>query len=263
MVRGIGHHAPHPYGGKGGPPPPPMQGGFKGAPGRPLSDDITRNIFCLLCVLRADGAMRKLLNRWLVLAELGSLVKAWRLPRARRSAGGRCEASDVSSKVVARNLEHAAEALKTGPVRRMDLRYRKIGDRGAASLAEILQENCTLEKLELDFNGISSGGAACLAEVLTMNSTLTHLYLCNNSIDDEGAIHLAAALETGCGLTQLYLAGNRITNRGGQAILAALKKSGAVVDIDLSFQGVPDDCIRDIRAALLANAQAKAGNKAE
>lgn len=38
--------------------------------------------------------MRKLLNRWLVLAELGSLVKAWRLPRARRSAGGRCEASD-------------------------------------------------------------------------------------------------------------------------------------------------------------------------
>lgn len=30
-------------------------------------------------------------------------------------------------------------------------------------------------------------------------------------------------------------------------ILAALKKSGAVVDIDLSFQGVPDDCIRDIR----------------
>jgi len=35
-----GHHAPHPYGGKGGPPPPPMQGGFKGAPGRPLSDDM-------------------------------------------------------------------------------------------------------------------------------------------------------------------------------------------------------------------------------
>ena len=30
-------------------------------------------------------------------------------------------------------------------------------------------------------------------------------------------------------------------------ILAALKKSGAVVDIDLSFQSVPDDCIQEIR----------------
>ena len=33
-------------------------------------------------------------------------------------------------------------------------------------------------------------------------------------------------------------------------ILAALKKSGAVVDIDLSFQSVPDDCIQEIRRRL-------------
>eukprot|EP00435_Cladocopium_sp_Y103_P004059 s1775_g1.t1 len=121
------------------------------------------------------------------------------------------------SKVTARNLEHAVEALKTGRVRRMDLRYRKIGDRGAECLSEILLENSSLQKLELDYNGISSGGAARIAEALTMNSTLTHLYLCNNFIDDEGAIHLASALETGCALNQLYLAGNCITNRGGQA----------------------------------------------
>ena len=38
-------------------------------------------------------------------------------------------------------------------------------------------------------------------------------------------------------------------------ILAALKKSGAVVDIDLSFQRVTDDCIQEIRRTpLTANA---------
>ncbi|CAK9096232.1 unnamed protein product [Durusdinium trenchii] len=170
----------------------------------------------------------------------------------------------VPSKVIAQDLQHAMHVLSSPHrIRGMDLRYRKIGDRGAECLAEVLLENSSLQRLELDFNGISSGGAARLAEVLPKNSTLTHLYLCHNAIDDEGAIHLASALEAGCALNQLYLSGNRITCRGATAtILAALQKSGAVIDIDLSLQSVPEDCIQEIRAALLANVQTKAASRA-
>ncbi|CAJ1350304.1 unnamed protein product [Effrenium voratum] len=172
-------------------------------------------------------------------------------PLAKRPA----TTNSVPSKVHARSLDHAIEIL-SAKVRRLDLRYRKIGDRGAERLSEVLLENSTLTRLELDFNGLTSGGAARLAEALTKNSTLTHLYLCNNIIDDEGAYHLASVIGRS-GLVELGLAGNRITARGAEAILEALRSSGAVVGVDLSLQTVPDDLVQDIRAAMVANHTAK------
>lgn len=50
-------------------------------------------------------------------------------------------AAKTCTKVVARDMDHAVAALAQGRVRRMDLRYRRIGDRGAERVAEILLEN--------------------------------------------------------------------------------------------------------------------------
>ncbi|CAE7543315.1 Nlrc3 [Symbiodinium natans] len=167
-------------------------------------------------------------------------------PQLKRQASA--NPTKASNKVVALSLEHALEVLLSGKkVKRLDLRYRKIGDAGAEQLAAALEGNTSLTKLELDYNGITSAGVTRIAEALIKNVTLTHLYLCNNVIDDEGALHLAAALEENRSLVQFYLSGNRISTAGAEAILNCIRRASLTIDLDLSLQKVPESLQREIR----------------
>eukprot|EP00439_Symbiodinium_sp_Y106_P053234 s580_g7.t1 len=178
------------------------------------------------------------------------------MPKTQLKRQASATPAKASNKVVALSLEHALEVLSSGrKVKRLDLRYRKIGDAGAEKLAVALAENTSLTKLELDYNGITSAGITRIAEALLKNVTLTHLYLCHNVIDDEGALHLAAALEENRSLVQFYLAGNRISTAGAEAILACIRRAGLTVDLDLSLQRVPDSLQQEIRLAALTNAK--------
>ena len=59
--------------------------------------------------------------------------------------------------------------------------YNRIGDAGAAALAEALHTNASLTNLDLRGNDVSAVGAEALAEMLRMNATLTSLDLGFNS----------------------------------------------------------------------------------
>ena len=99
----------------------------------------------------------------------------------------------------------------------------KIGDEGAAALAGALRANSVLQVLGLGDNKIGDQGAAALAEVLKVNSALTTLYLGGNVVGDEGAAKLAGALEVNSVLHKLELGRNEIGEEGGAALTHALK----------------------------------------
>src|ERR1700756_5333569 len=62
----------------------------------------------------------------------------------------------------------------------VDLRNKKIGNKGAEALAEALILNKTLRRLNLNFNQIGEAGFAALAEALSFNNILSELYLERN-----------------------------------------------------------------------------------
>ena len=54
------------------------------------------------------------------------------------------------------------EALKNVTTTKLDLTRLRIGDEGAAALAEALKVNCTLKELYLTGNNIGDEGGVCL-----------------------------------------------------------------------------------------------------
>ena len=70
----------------------------------------------------------------------------------------------------------------------MNLRLNKIGDDGAAALAECLKHNTSLTMLYLHGKGIGDDGVAALAECLKYNKSLTTLDFCGNVMGDGGAV---------------------------------------------------------------------------
>ena len=74
------------------------------------------------------------------------------------------------------------EALKNVTTTKLDLTRLRIGDEGAAALAEALKVNCMLKELRLNENSIGAEGAAALAEALKVKCMLKELRLDENII---------------------------------------------------------------------------------
>jgi hypothetical protein len=67
----------------------------------------------------------------------------------------------------------------------------RMNDLGVESIAQVLQNNTTLESLALTYNGVTEVGTAALAAVLVDNTTLTDLDLAyNDEVDDAALIAL-------------------------------------------------------------------------
>ena len=67
-------------------------------------------------------------------------------------------------------------------------------------MAEALRVNASLKTLELNLNKIGDAGAAAIANAIAVNASVTKLYLYHNKIGDEGAKALASALEVNASL---------------------------------------------------------------
>ncbi|KAL1520434.1 hypothetical protein AB1Y20_022017 [Prymnesium parvum] len=137
-----------------------------------------------------------------------------------------------------RRDRHATRPTSLRPCLALPLSHtrNKIGDEGAAHIAEALKTNATLTSLHLEGapplrrrdrhathrtalrpclsfplshtrNKIEAEGAAHIAEALKTNATLTSLHLYENKIGAEGAAHIAEALKTNATLTSLNLNG--------------------------------------------------------
>ena len=81
------------------------------------------------------------------------------------------------------------------------------------------------QSLDLIWNKIGDEGAAEIAEALKKNDTLTYLNLYNNNIGAEGAKALATAMKENKNikLTEIYLPANDISAAGAEALAAALR----------------------------------------
>ena len=88
----------------------------------------------------------------------------------------------------------------------LTLTHRSMSDDGVIALAQSLQYNKTLKSLYLECNsGITSACAQSLAELLLNNNTLNKLRLNHTNIDTDGVMILMESLKTNNTLKQLWL----------------------------------------------------------
>ncbi|KAL1512428.1 hypothetical protein AB1Y20_005683 [Prymnesium parvum] len=163
--------------------------------------------------------------------------------------------SHTRNKIGDEGAAHIAEALKTNAtLTSLHLTSNNIGAEGAAHIAETLKTNTTLTSLNLRDNRIGDEGAAHIAETLKTNATLTSLNLRDNRIGDEGAAHIAETLKTNTTLTSLHLHNNRIGAEGAAHIAEALKTNATLTSLHLDDNRIGGEGAAHIAEALKTNA---------
>jgi Ran GTPase-activating protein (RanGAP) involved in mRNA processing and transport len=98
-----------------------------------------------------------------------------------------------------------------------------MNDDGAKLLANILEENTTLEIIDISNNSIGLEGVKQLANALKKNNTLKKLYLTSNKIGDEGVRYICDALKVNTGLVYLAMGYNSLTNSCCEHICEMIK----------------------------------------
>jgi len=126
---------------------------------------------------------------------------------------------------------------KISTLRSLDLRWNGIGRKGIGPLAlSLLKDNKdnALQILYLDGNRIGDEGAACLAEVLQSNlCNLKQLKLQKSNISDKGAEILAESLRENTSLETIDLKYNNIGHKGASCLMEALEKSSTLKKLRL------------------------------
>ena len=125
-------------------------------------------------------------------------------------------------------LAHALRVESDAPVRDLDLSYNRIGDAGAAALAEACGANAHLESLNLRGNEIGPAGCAKIADVLARAPRCAIV-----GTSEEKEKENARAGPAGTRLRFLDLAHNPLDNDGGAALAGALRANATLTHLDL------------------------------
>ena len=110
---------------------------------------------------------------------------------------------------VVESLHLIAKIVRNNSITSLQLMGNKIGDEGAAMIAEALRVNSSLTALNLASTGLGDEGAAGIASALYFNSSLSDLALERNNIGDEGAAMFATLLHVNSSLASLSLMNQR------------------------------------------------------
>ncbi len=130
-----------------------------------------------------------------------------------------------------------------------------LGDVGVASIVKkMIQNNAVTAICHLDLrsNNITSTGAMSLQGLIVHNATLRSLALSDNEIGDSGLMALSRGLQqtTQSLLRQLNVQSNLITNDSGPTIAAMLRSNRSLQELNLSFNSLGDDGVATIVSAL-------------
>ena len=122
-------------------------------------------------------------------------------------------------------------------MRDLDLSYNRIGDAGAAALAETVAANAHVESLNLRGNDVGPEGCAKIADVLARATrVISATAICGETDDrkenDEPA-NAVSPSRAGTGLRFLDLAHNPLTDDGGAALAGALRANATLTHLDL------------------------------
>ncbi|CAK0867739.1 unnamed protein product [Prorocentrum cordatum] len=190
-------------------------------------------------------------------AELYRSAFAQRFEAAKVLRYGALEWGDEAAQQLAAVLASGAAP----QLRELDLGSNRVGDEGAARLAEVLRApgaQPQLQYLNLGRNCVGDEGAARLAEALRAPGALPQLRrldLGANRVGDEGAARLAEALRAPGALPQLRelgLTGNRVGDEGAARLAEALRALGALPQ--LQYLNLGRNRVGDEGAARLAEA---------
>lgn len=145
--------------------------------------------------------------------------------------------SDEGMKLVADGLASRGDRL--APLQVLGLSRNRVGDLGAAALAEAMAQSSALEAVDLRGNLLTSDGALRIAEALQHCFTIRKLLLGGNAVGDVGASHLAETLQRGRStLEELGLEENGITDTGAAHLAEAVRGGSSVRT--LLLRGNPD-----------------------
>lgn len=151
----------------------------------------------------------------------------------------------------ATGVDHVCRAMCTNKeIRRITLGNNNATDAAAATIADMLKNNYTLESLDIRLNTITPVGIQLIAkEGLSANGSLTALCLSGNPIGPVGADSLARALITHhrSALTFLDFSSCGLETSGGLRMASLIGSSITLKEVNLS-----DNALDDEAAAALA-----------
>lgn len=137
------------------------------------------------------------------------------------------------------------------PIEKLLLGGNRIGWRGAARLAELLQsKRCVVTTLNLRWNWLGETGAARLASVLELNNTLIDLDLWKNDVGPGAAAAIRDALRHNQSLERLCLWGNRLRDVGIVQIAKGLAENSSLLRLDVSDNQLGSEGVEAIARAL-------------
>jgi hypothetical protein len=130
---------------------------------------------------------------------------------------------------------NVAKALRAGhPFAVLDLSCSTPESGSAAALADVLQNDCTMEVLDLRNNDFGPADAEVIGQAIAANTTLRELSLSGNSVGAEGALAIADSLQKNSSLRVLRLGSCALESRGIIAIATALHGNVSLEHLDIS-----------------------------
>jgi hypothetical protein len=138
------------------------------------------------------------------------------------------------------NLHQLIKVLRQCPsLQKLNLKRNNISAEGASMIVKALEQchNLELTYLDLSINKIGDAGAAKVANLLRQCPKLTHLDLSLNKISDKGIKRLTSVISKcqNLALTDLYLSHNLIGADGVESLVKVLVQCPIIKNLDLSW----------------------------
>ncbi|KAF8770991.1 Dynein regulatory complex subunit 5 like protein [Argiope bruennichi] len=129
------------------------------------------------------------------------------------------------------------------PLKVLVLKYNRISDRGAITIATALTVNKKLRKLDISLNWIGNKGGSFLAKVISSNLHLEDLDISNNKLGHQAGLSFAEVLKISKQLRSLNLSDNNIGEDAGSELLKAMEENSTILDLGIKFCNIslPDE----------------------
>lgn len=162
--------------------------------------------------------------------------------------------------VLTKNEDLSVAALKTivsafaknQKLRVIGFTKNKIGDEGAAAIAEGIKEHQGLQKFYLYHSDVSGKGIEPIVKSLSTLKSLTKVVVIENKIGDEGAKLFAEFLK-GSKLTEIILRDIDMKAEGYKAVAQAVKETKTLLKIDLSENPIDLDGVKGLVEGISGN----------
>ncbi len=125
------------------------------------------------------------------------------------------------------------------------LSRNQLGSEGIVALTKGIC-NCCVKSMDISYNNIGPGAGAVLAELINNNQSMNVINLRGNELNSDDIIALSTNLK-GCSMENINLSRNDISSDAGEA-LVDLITNNKIKYMDLSDNELGSECIRTLKA---------------